>query len=131
MPKIIISCSLETRKHNLANYPSNNHSTKHHISVRLTNVLITIPKQTKTLFKIPTTLQGFAQTHLRPTVKQPLDYKSPMPPEIFASVSNQQRQLTQNLSTYPKNIVSLNQQLFLIVFFSETNRYAMRRKSFV
>ena len=43
-------------KHNLANYPSKNHSTKHHISVRPTYVLNTTQKQTKTLFKIPTAL---------------------------------------------------------------------------
>ena len=56
-------------KHNLADYPSKHHSTKHHISVRPTYVLNTIQKQTRTLFKLPTTLQGSVQTHLPLTVK--------------------------------------------------------------
>ena len=45
-------------KHNLSDYPSKHHSTKHHISVRPNYVINTIQKQTKTLFKLTTTLQG-------------------------------------------------------------------------
>ena len=45
-------------KHNLADYPSEHLSAKNHISVRPTYVLNTIQKQTKTLFKLSTTLQG-------------------------------------------------------------------------
>ena len=92
-------------KHNLANYPSKHHSTKYHISVQPTYVLNTTQKQTKNLFKQPTTLQEFVQTHLPPTVKQPLDYKSPMPPVTVASVLNQQRQLTRHLSNFLKQTV--------------------------
>ena len=45
------------------------------------------------------------QTHLPQTVKQPLDYKYTIPPVTVASVSNQQRQLTRHLSTFPKQTV--------------------------
>ena len=44
----------------------------------------------------------FFQTHLPPTVNQPLYSQSPIPPVTVASVLNQQRQLTQHLSTFPK-----------------------------
>ena len=60
-------------KHNIVNYPSKHHSTKHKISDQPTYVLNTILEQTKTLLKIPTTLQGCVQTNLPPTIKQPLD----------------------------------------------------------
>ena len=96
-------------KQNIANYPSKHHSKKHHISVLPTYVLNNIPKQTEILFKLPMTLQGCVQTHLPPTVQQLLDYKTPMPPVIVASVSNQRRQLTRHLSTFPKQTVQTRQ----------------------
>ena len=79
-------------KQNLANYPSNNHPTKHHISVGPTYVLNTIQKQTKNLFKLTklsTTLHGCVQTHFPLTIEQPLDYKSTMPPVSVESMMNQ------------------------------------------
>ena len=57
-------------EHNLANYPSKHHSTKHHISVRPTYVLNTTKKNQ---FKLSTTLQGCVQTYFPPTVNKPLD----------------------------------------------------------
>ena len=67
-------------------------STKHPISVRPTYVLNTTKK---TLFKLPTTLQGCVQAHFTPTVEQPLDYKYPTPPVTVASVLKQWRHHTQ------------------------------------
>ena len=49
------------------------------------------------------------QTHLPPTVKQPLYYKYPMTPVTVVSVSNQQRQLTRYISTFPKHTVQTRQ----------------------
>ena len=96
------------KEKNLDDYPSKHHSTKHNISIRPIYVLNTI-KKTRTLFKLPTTLQGCAQTHLPQTVKQLLDFKYTMPPLTVASVSNQQRQLTRHLSTFPKHTVQTRQ----------------------
>ena len=70
-------------KHNLVGYPSKYHSTQHHISVRPTYVLNNIQKETKHLFKLsklPTTLQGYVQTHFPPIFKQPSVYNSSMIP---------------------------------------------------
>ena len=67
------------------------------------------PKTKKTLFKLPRTLQGCVQTHLPPTVKQPLDCRLKIPPVTVASVSNQQFQLTPYLSTFLKQTVQTRQ----------------------
>ena len=93
-------------KHNLAKNPSKHHSTQHHISVRPTYVINIIKKQNKYLFKwlkIPTTLQGFVQTYLTPTIEQPLDYKYSIPPVYVASAFNQQHHLTHQPFNLSKN----------------------------
>ena len=51
----------------------------------------------------------FVQKCLPPTVKQPWDFKSPMPPVTVESVLNQRRQLTRHISTFPKQNVQTRQ----------------------
>ena len=84
-------------KHNPSEYPSKHHSTQHHISVRKTYVLNTIPKQTKNTFKLPKlpmTLQRCVQTHFPPTVEQPLEYKYSISTVSISSVLNQRLHIT-------------------------------------
>ena len=81
------------------------------ITFQFNLLMYSIPSKTKnkTLFKLPTTLKGCVQTHFPPTVKQPLYYKSTMTTVTVASVSNQRRQLTRQLSTFPKLTVQTRQ----------------------
>ena len=123
-------------KHNLSNFPSEHHSTKHHISVRPNYVLDTTPKGIKNLFKLPKlpiTLQGWVQNYLPPTVEQLLGYKYPMPPVSFASVLNQQSHIKwQPLylsKNRPSKPVRLNQHLNSKIVRSETNKYGIRLNS--
>ena len=99
-----ISCSLEKRKTKSCRLSIKTSLHKHHNPVRPTYVLNTIPKN-KTLFRLPTTLQGCVQTHLPPTVNQQLNYKYPMPPVTVVLVLNQQRHITQHFSTFTKKTI--------------------------